>query len=940
MPRFSMFAAYRAVVSDELSDLAAAPGARAWGETASFAPRTQSFVEPQMQDAAFEVAPLILPAEADPTLSLRCGCSYCLKSVDRFDPDGVGDDKPDGPLQPVLLTIDAQADDVSTTATITVDGPHIVSTTDTIGDQDFFAVNLVEGQWYNIGQYLTLGGPSGVPQADAYIELYDSAGNLITQADGGGPNTPSGLDALLTYQADYTGTYYINARAYDQDGTNGSTGDFVGDYELFVDTVDFEANPYAYRPFYDTDSPLHSIDWGSQFDRTSRNPDGDNGTRPNPWAPDGNGPILTNNYGIEGKNVITYYYAKQGDVYVDEDPLDPGLATTLQAKNMEAWEKAAFRQAFDLYEQVADIIYIEVQNRHEADINIITYQGTPGVGASLLGRMSPPNEANEGQTEINAGDARWTEEGVSQGGFYFPTLLHELGHGHGMAHPHDNGGRSSIMRGGDGGTGGLGGGFGDFDLSQQVFTIMSYNDGWNETGGVGGRPAGHGGPRSGGITGTEVDHFGWMGTLAALDIAVIQDKYGVNEEWATGNDVYEIKDFNGAGNFYSTIWDAGGTDEIRYSGTADATIDLRAATLRYEEGGGGRVSYAYGLWGGFTIANGVTIENATGGRGDDVLIGNEAANTLKGGLGADRIDGGNGDDVLNGGSGDDILIGGAGRDRLLGGPGSDLADYSSSNAAVQIRLGLNRFEGGHAQGDELLAVENVRGSNFSDQLIGSDAANAFYGGSGKDYLDGAIGDDRLDGGAGNDRLRGSEGSDTFIFRGASGSDLIYDLEVGQDVISLDGSIFADFADVLIHTSDDGSGNAVISKSGVTITLQGVSKAQLQAGDFEFAVAAPAAAEPKDLGPQVLPAEKDGSADDAIICPVLGDVKATSDFGDDFDPLVLPLDMGPKDIQEAPVVCQPGSDVLDLGPADVTSLWDDIGRGPHHRLAHSDWAVLV
>ena len=56
-----------------------------------------------------------------------------------------------------------------------------------------------------------------MPLTDAYLELYDAAGNLVTTADGGGPNTPSGLDALLTFVADQSGTYYINARGFDQD---------------------------------------------------------------------------------------------------------------------------------------------------------------------------------------------------------------------------------------------------------------------------------------------------------------------------------------------------------------------------------------------------------------------------------------------------------------------------------------------------------------------------------------------------------------------------------------------------------------------------------------------------------------------------------------------------------------------------------------------------
>jgi hypothetical protein len=145
-----------------------------------------------------------------------------------------------------------------------------------------------------------------VPLSDAYIELFDAAGNLLVSADGGGPNTPSGLDALLTFIPKVSGTYYINARAYDNDSLNGTTGDNVGDYELFVNDV--TGNP-TYVPYYDIDSPLHSLDWGSQVDRTSRNPDGEEGPRVTGNAFTGVG---TNPFGIEGKNVITVYFAKAG----------------------------------------------------------------------------------------------------------------------------------------------------------------------------------------------------------------------------------------------------------------------------------------------------------------------------------------------------------------------------------------------------------------------------------------------------------------------------------------------------------------------------------------------------------------------------------------------------------------------------------------------------
>jgi serralysin len=143
----------------------------------------------------------------------------------------------------------------------------------------------------------------------------------------------------------------------------------------------------------------------------------------------------------------------------------------------------------------------------------------------------------------------------------------------------------------------------------------------------------------------------------AIDIAVLQDKYGVNDRYNRGDDVYTLPTANESGTFYSCLWDTDGTDTIRAGSTGrDAVIDLHDATLRAEVGGGGFVSYAHGVHGGFTIANGVVIENATGGRGDDRLTGNEAGNALRGGDGDDRLTGGLGRDVLTGAADRDVFV--------------------------------------------------------------------------------------------------------------------------------------------------------------------------------------------------------------------------------------------------------------------------------------------
>ena len=241
--------------------------------------------------------------------------------------------------------------------------------------------------------------------------------------------------------------------------------------------------------------------------------------------------VGSNPYGIEGKNVITVYFAKAGDIFIDEDPTTPGSTETMVAKGMADWEKQAFWSALQCYENVADVVFVEVQDRAEADFKFITYIGTPGAGASLLGRMSPPDEPTmrAGPNSTPATSAG-PQDGLQPGGFYFLTLIHEIGHGMGMAHPHDNGGHSSVMPGVDGGTGGIGGGLGDYrpqpgrlhgDVLQGRLADLAL------------RPAGSGGPPTRRST-------NWLGRVAEpLDIAVIQDKYGVNEDWATGNDTYD-----------------------------------------------------------------------------------------------------------------------------------------------------------------------------------------------------------------------------------------------------------------------------------------------------------------------------------------------------------------------------------------------------------------
>jgi len=64
--------------------------------------------------------------------------------------------------------------------------------------------------------------------------------------------------------------------------------------------------------------------------------------------------------------------------------------------------------------------------------------------------------------------AGWSD-GLAQGGYGFITLIHEFGHGLGLAHPHDTGGGSTIISG----VSGPFISYGYFSLNQGIFTMMS-----------------------------------------------------------------------------------------------------------------------------------------------------------------------------------------------------------------------------------------------------------------------------------------------------------------------------------------------------------------------------------------------------------------------------------------------------------------------------------
>ncbi|MEL6354940.1 MAG: DUF4347 domain-containing protein [Cyanobacteria bacterium J06627_28] len=173
-----------------------------------------------------------------------------------------------------------------------------------------------------------------------------------------------------------------------------------------------------------------------------------------------------------------------------------------------------------------------------------------------------------------------------------------------------------------------------------------------------------------------------------------------------------------------------------------------------------------------------SIENVFGSAFDDELRGSEGNNFLSGFQG---------DDMLYGFDGNDTLRGGQGGDQLDGGAGKDTADYRGSLAGVEVSLDTGIALGGDAEGDTLLSIERLTGSQFIDTLEGDNSNNILKGEGEGDSLRGLGGADTLRGGQGADYLLGGGGRDTFDFRILSESlmnsyDVIGDLNANIDKI--------------------------------------------------------------------------------------------------------------------------------------------------------------
>ena len=194
-----------------------------------------------------------------------------------------------------------------------------------------------------------------------------------------------------------------------------------------------------------------------------------------------------------------------------------------------------------------------------------------------------------------------------------------------------------------------------------------------------------------------------------------------------------------------------------------------------------------------------SIENVNGSAHNDLLAGDALGN------------------ILAGLDGSDFLSGNGGADTLNGGNGFDNASYYSSSAAVHVSLITGRGMGGDAEGDTLIGIEDLYGSQrYGDVLVGNSMFNHLRGYGGEDTLNGGGGADRMEGGTENDTYYVDNAADEIVELAGEGVDTVrasasYALPTTADVERL--ATTSDTGTAALDLTGNASGNVIRGNDG-------------------------------------------------------------------------------------------------------------------------------
>ena len=416
---------------------------------------------------------------------------------------------------------------------------------------------------------------------------------------------------------------------------------------------------------------------------------------------------------------LTYSFPTSGSNYSGNNYDSNGVSN--YHIDLGTQQQAAARASFAQIAAATGLTFTEITETDTVHANIRISQSADSDVASAYGNFPSDTRGVAGDIWFGRTNQPYYDMAY-RGTWGFATMMHEIGHTMGLKHGHQDYTNSDLSF-----YFGTTPRFGSQSLTPdrdgQAWSLMTYT------------PAPF---TNSNFAGEKVNQ---PQTYMQYDLAALQYLYGANYNTNNTDTVYTFSQttgemfINGVGQgapsgnkIFLTIWDGGGNDTIDVSNYNNGvTIDLRpgefstvdsaqlANSLAYQN----LTSLAPGNFAMSLLYNNDArslIENAIGGNGNDMFIGNIANNFFDGRGGSDTV-------VFTSVTGVNVTLNDTGTDVVVTHDGET---------------------------DTLRSIENIVGTSGNDVLIGNNQDNALYGSlGGADTLTGNDGNDTLVGGSFN-----------------------------------------------------------------------------------------------------------------------------------------------------------------------------------------------